>query len=483
MKLLLTVGAALLAIPGILLFRKAPNWREAATFGAGLLKFSLVCSFVPEVLAGKTPQLVLIADLLPGVDLAFRLDSLGLLFALVAASLWIVTSAYSIGYMRGLREHDQTRYFCFFAVALAATMGVALAANLLTLYLFYEVLSLSTYPLVTHHQDGEAKSSGRKYLIYILGGSIGLVLPAMCVVYATTGNLDFSGHAWGGSELSRVLLLLAFVFGFSKAGIMPMHSWLPGAMVAPTPVSSLLHAVAVVKVGVFSIIRVITGIFGIETLGQFGGRSWLCAVTAVTVVTASLVMLSQDNLKRCLAFSTIGQLAYIVLGVATLTPAGVTGGSLHIAMHAFGKITLFFCAGAIYVASKKKHISQLDGIGRRMPITMTAFFIGTLCIVGVPPTGGFLSKWLIVTGSVQAQLTGVTAAILASSFLKACTLFPIVYRAFFRPPGRDDKEHGEAPFFCLLPLTLTATASVVLFFFPYPFLTLAQNFTTSLGGL
>ncbi|MCA9793857.1 MAG: monovalent cation/H+ antiporter subunit D family protein, partial [Candidatus Eremiobacteraeota bacterium] len=465
--LVLILCASLLALPGILVFRKAPNAREACTFLAGFVLLGLVCSQLDPVLRGLVPHQNLI-ELFPNLWLSLRLDGLGLLFALVASSLWLVTSAYSIGYMRGLDEHDQTRYYCFFAVAIAATMGVAMAGNLLTLYLFYELLTFSTFPLVTHHRDAEAVASGRKYLAYVLGGSVALVFPAMCAVYVNTGSLEFSALRLGGSDTFRSLVLLAFVFGFSKAAIMPVHSWLPNAMVAPTPVSSLLHAVAVVKVGVFSIIRVLTGIYGTDLLGLMGADRYLCAITATTVLTGALMMLTQDNLKRCLAFSTIGQLAYIVLGVATLQPSGITGGALHIAMHAFGKITLFFCAGAIYVASKKKNISQLDGIGRRMPWTMACFFIGSLSIVGVPPTAGFLSKWLILQGTLQAGLTGAAICILASSFLKACTLFPIVYRAYFRPVPEGSPEHGEAPLFCLVPPLITAAMSVALFFYPQP---------------
>ena len=212
---------------------------------------------------------ITLAPVLPGAPLALKVDAFGLLFALVSSSLWIVTSAYSIGYMRGLDEHSQTRYFCFFAVALSATIGVAFSANLFTMYLFYEMLSLATYPLVTHHQDAEARSSGRKYLFYIMGTSIALALPAMIIAYQQAGTLAFSPTGFLAGKVSPVMagvLLFMFIFGFAKAGIMPVHSWLPAAMVAPTPVSALLHAVAVVKVGAFSILRIITGVFGVDLL-------------------------------------------------------------------------------------------------------------------------------------------------------------------------------------------------------------------------
>jgi len=304
---------------------------------------------LPIVLGGTT-IVYTVAHILPGVPLQFKVDQFGLLFALVSSSLWIITSAYSIGYMRGLNEHSQTRYFSFFALALSATIGVAFSANLLTLYLFYEMLSLATYPLVTHHQDEEARSSGRKYLLYILGTSIGLVLPAMLISYGLAETLDFSRQgflAGTGSKTLMTILLLMFIFGFAKAAVMPFHSWLPAAMVAPTPVSALLHAVAVVKVGVFCILRIVTGVFGTNLLLSLNLGTVICYLAAFTVLATSLIAMTQDGLKRRLAFSTIGQLSYIILGLGLLAPKGITGGALHIGMHAFGKITLFFCAGAI----------------------------------------------------------------------------------------------------------------------------------------
>jgi multicomponent Na+:H+ antiporter subunit D len=270
---------------------------------------------------------------------------------------------------------------------------VAFSANLLTLYLFYEMLSLATYPLVTHHQDREARASGRKYLTYILGTSIGLVLPAMLVCYHLTGTLEFSNQGFLAGACNKGLagvLLIFFIFGFAKAGIMPFHGWLPAAMVAPTPVSALLARGGRGQSGGFQYCPhsdrgIRNGISGPAlNLGVL-----VCAIASVTIIVASLIALSQDNLKRMLAFSTIGQLSYIILGVGLLSPKGITGGMLHIAMHAFGKITLFFCAGAIFVATGKRNISEMVGIGRRMPWTMGAFFVGSLSIIGLPPTGGF----------------------------------------------------------------------------------------------
>jgi multicomponent Na+:H+ antiporter subunit D len=476
---LLAAAVSLAAVPLIVLAGNKPNLREGVTFAAGLLKVGLVLSMLGAVLDGKVIEYSLV-EVLPGLAIAFRVDSLGMLFALVASVLWLVTSAYSIGYMRGLAEHAQTRYFAFFAVALSATIGVAFSANLFTLYLFYEMLSLATYPLVTHHQDGEARISGRKYLTYILGTSIGLVLPAMLICYNLAGTLEFGGAGFlAGSGASRELLLvllLMFVFGFAKAGIMPLHGWLPAAMVAPTPVSALLHAVAVVKVGAFSIFRIVTGVFGVELLADLALNDIVLILSAITVLAASLIALSQDGLKRRLAFSTIGQLSYIVMGAALLSPKGLTGGMLHIAMHAFGKITLFMCAGAIFVATGKKYISEMVGIGRRMPVTMAAFLIGSLSVIGLPPTGGFISKWFLVLGTLEAEQPAMLAVLLGSSLLNAAYFLPIVYRAFFCTPEEamfGDKVE-EAPLWCVAPLMLTALATVSLFFYPQPFAALAR---------
>jgi len=381
--------------------------------------------------------------------------------------------------MRGLDEHAQTRYFTFFALALSATIGVAFSGNLLTLYLFYELLSLSTYPLVTHHQDEEARGGGRKYLTYLLGTSIGLALPAMLITYYITGSLEFSSLGVFGENVSKpvlVILLIMFLFGFAKAGLMPFHSWLPGAMVAPTPVSALLHAVAVVKVGVFSILRILTGIFGIDLLAGQNLNTIVCVIASFTVITSSLIALSQDNLKRRLAFSTVGQLSYIVLGAGLASKLAVTGSMLHIAMHGFGKITLFFCAGAIFVATGKKYISQMVGIGRQMPITMSAFFIGSLSVIGMPPTGGLISKLFMLRGALEADMIWVIAVYLISSFLNAAYFLPIVYNAFFceEKEALFQKKFKEAPLFCVLPLVITSFVSVVLFFAPQLFSSFAM---------
>lgn len=477
---LIPLAAILISMLGtipIMLSDRRPNLRESCTLLIAVGKFLLIASMLPSVLAGGGFTWTLI-EVIPGVPIALRVDPMGMYFALVASFLWICTSVYSIGYMRELKEHAQTRYFASFALAISATIGVAFSANLLTLYLFYEVLSLSTYPLVTHNQNAEARKSGRKYLSYLLGSSIAFALPAIIITYSIAGTLDFTAGgilAGTGSPALLGLILCLFVAGFAKSGIMPFHGWLPAAMVAPTPVSSFLHGVAVVKVGVFSLARVLLDIFGPELLQDLNYGTVLVYFVSITILVASLVALTQDNLKRRLAYSTIAQLSYIILGIALLTPSSMTGGLLHIGMHAFGKITLFLCAGAIYLASHKKYISQMDGLGRQMPITFAAFFLGALSIIGLPPLGGFISKWNLVIGAVEADQLPILFVLLTSSLLNAAYFLPIVYRAFFAQPAAGvDTTIKEAPIFCLVPLCVTAVGSVALFFYPDLFLRLVK---------
>ena len=478
---LLAVLVSMLVIPILASSSHKPNVREAWTFAAGAVKFFLVVSMLPVVLNGQTVIFDMF-EIAPGASIAFRVDGLGMLFALVASFLWMITTMYSIGYMRGLDEHGQTRFYAFFALAVSATIGVAFSANLLTLYLFYEILSLATYPLVTHHQDRESKISGRRYLIFILGTSIGLVLPAMLYCYSVTGTLAFTtGGIFETGQLSKpaaVVLLLMFLFGFAKAGIMPVHSWLPAAMVAPTPVSALLHAVAVVKVGVFSIVRVITCTFGVDLLSSMELGTMVAALASVTIVVASCIALSQDELKRRLAFSTISQLSYIVLGVALLTPKGLLGGIIHIVMHAFGKITLFFCAGAIMVATGKKYISQMEGLGKKMPLTFAAFFVGSLGVIGLPPSGGFYSKWYLILGTLESSQIIFMVVLLLSSFLNAFYFMPIVFKGYFSKNTQAEPSSSvkieEAPLCCIVPLTITAFISIILFFAPDLFIDLIK---------
>jgi multicomponent Na+:H+ antiporter subunit D len=349
----LTLAVPLAGAALIIMLDRRPNQREGVTLLTAVVLLALVLRLWFALQAGDAPAMVLV-ETLPGIPLALAVEPLGLLFALVASTLWIVTSIYSIGYMRAHHEKHQTRFYCAFAVALASTMGVAFAANMFTLFVFYEVLTLSTYPLVTHSGTQEARRAGRVYLGLLLGTSIGLQLFAIVWTWMLTGTLDFrDGGILGNAAPPTAigLLYVLYVFGIGKAALMPFHRWLPAAMVAPTPVSALLHAVAVVKAGVFSIVKVIVYIFGLDTLVLTGAGDWLVYVASASVLLASLIALTRDNLKARLAYSTVSQLAYVVLGAAILTPISLVGAAMHIAAHAVCKITLFFAAGSIYTAA------------------------------------------------------------------------------------------------------------------------------------
>jgi|SRR5660397_4611 len=471
---LLVILVSLTAVPLIVAFGNRPNIREAWTLGAAVVKFLLVFSLLPAVLDGRVAEIVLM-DISPNLQLALRADTLGLFFALLASGLWILTSLYSIGYVRGAQEKKQTRYFASFALALSATMGIAFAANLLTLVLFYEVLTLSTYPLVVHKETPEAIAGGRKYLLYTLSGGLALIV-AVAWTHLIAGPVTFQagGFLYGLVEgRDAVLLFMLFAIGAGvKSAIMPLHSWLPAAMVAPTPVSALLHAVAVVTAGVFTFVRIIGFVFGPTLLQDIGVWNWLAGLAALTFILASLLAFGHDNLKRRLAYSTIGHLSYIVMGTSLLTPAAMTGGILHIANHAVMKITLFFCAGAIYVKTHKENVSSLNGLGRRMPITFAAFGVAALGLAGIPPSSGFVSKWLLGIGSLQAGQGILLAALLISGLLNAGYLFPVVYRGFFlRPDGISAGEEAkwqvdEASYMMVVPLALTALLSLFLGLFP-----------------
>ncbi len=476
----LTIGLAVLWPVGgavlVGLLGRWPNAREAASVVTAGSLFSMIAAVVlPAVCAGARPRLDVV-EVVPGLDLAFAVEPLGMLFALVASGLWIVTTFYSIGYMRGHHEHNQTRFYVCFALAICGAIGTAFAANVFTLFLFYELITLSTYPLVTHHGTDDAKRAGRLYLGTLMGTSVGLLLLAMVWTWIAAGTTEFRpGGILAGrlSERELVVLLALYAFGTGKAALMPFHRWLPAAMVAPTPVSALLHAVAVVKAGVFTIMKVLVYVFGPDLLLSTGASQWLTWVAAFTIIAASCVAIAKDNLKARLAYSTISQLSYIVLGAALATSAGVLGGSMHIAMHAFGKITLFFCAGAIMVGAHKTEVSELDGLGRRMPFTFGAFLLGSFSVIGLPPMGGSWSKWFLMLGAADASQWPMMAVLMLSSLLSIAYLMPVVVRGFFRAapaggggnPERTDGGIREAPLLCVLPPVVTAIGGIALFFF------------------
>ena len=489
----------------ILAAREKPNLREGVSFAAAALAFLAVARYIPVVAGGAIIGPVDVFYILPGITVSFCLDGLGIIFALIAPFLWGFATSYNIGYMRGLKEHAQTRYYFCFAVAIFGALGVAMSANVFTLYLFYEIISVFTYPLVAHHEDEEAFAGARKYMVYLMGTSKLFLLPAMALTYVLVGNLDFSlGEMTRGIFLNAdgtyktalaaanpwliQLTYVLFIAGLAKAALMPFHNWLPSAMVAPTPVSALLHAVAVVKAGVFSVSRVILSGFGAQTMNDFGLSLPTAYLAAFTIVAASLIALTKDDIKARLAYSTVSQLSYVILGVALVgtalgdsfapNNAAATGGLLHIGHHAFGKITLFFGAGAIYVATHLKAISKMNGLGRRMPWTFGAFGLASLTMIGMPPVAGFVSKWHLLNGALTAGQIILLVALLASTILNAGYFVPVFYRAFFlKPePGTDLTQYGEAPWSMVVPLVFTSVVSLLLGLYPQIFQNFIQAF-------
>jgi len=467
------VGALLVAATG-----KKPNLREAVTLVTAVTLFTVVMGITDLTLQG-TPISLHIIDIFPGLSIQFDVEPLGVLFALVASFLWIVTSVYAVGYMRGNNEGNQTRFFFCFAFSISSVMAICFSGNLLTLFVFYEVLTLATYPLVTHAGNDAAKQGGRTYLGILLSTSICFLLFAIVGTYSLTGTLEFKpGGVFDDTHNKAImgLLLVLFSFGIGKAALMPFHRWLPAAMVAPTPVSALLHAVAVVKAGVFSILKVAVYVFGIDGLSELTATDFVLYMAAATMVIASIIALTKDNLKARLAYSTVAQLSYIVLGAMLATTAGAIGGAMHIATHAFGKITLFFVAGAIYTTAHKKLVSELDGIGKRMPLTMAAFTIGAISMIGLPPAAGFISKWYLLLGALDVGQWVAVIALVLSTLLKAAYFIPIIYAAYFKQEkaGHHD-THGEASLPILIPLLITAAMTLLVFFNPDLPLALAKQ--------
>ncbi len=472
-KLIIALLIPLMATLGVMFKGGNENIREAISSISSILLLLVVGSMIPDVLHGNTLTFPMFT-LVHGITVTLRADPMSMIFAIVASSLWTIAVFYSMGYMRGLKEHAQTRFNACFALAIFGAIGVAFSDNLFTMYLFYEIVSVCTYPLVAHHQDDEGYSGARKYIIYLTTTAKGFLLPAIILIYVLTGTLDFAPNISTGifpagvNEVLVIMLYIFCIFGFAKNGIMPFHHWLPGAMVAPTPVSALLHAVAVVKVGVFCTTRVMLYTFGTDLMHSLNLGIPTAYFVSITILAASIIALSKDNLKARLAYSTVSQLSYIILGVALLTNTGIEGGLIHIVNHAFAKITLFFCAGAIYVTTHKKYISEIDGLGKTMPFTFGAFAIASLSMIGAPPVGGFITKWNLLIGSVQAHQLGILLILIASTMLNAAYFAPITYRAFFakRPAGESFTGIKEAPLAMLIPIIIACTVSVLLGIFP-----------------
>jgi len=480
---LLPIGIVLVTSILIMVSGKRPNLREFWSIAGAVLTFFSVMAMVPAIWHGDR-ILYTLSTIAPGISLNFRVDALSLIFGILSSFLWIFTSFYSIGYMRSLNEHAQTRFYTCFAVSILAAQGISYSGGLFSVYLFYEILSFFTYPLVAHHQDEEGYAGGKKYLVYLMGTSKGFLLPALILTYIMTGTLDFADNIRTGvfhstsDPLWITVTYVLFVAGFAKAAIMPLHNWLPSAMVAPTPVSALLHAVAVVKAGVFSMSRVMLSGFGVDALDKLFLGIPTAYVAAFTIVAASMIAMTKDDLKARLAYSTVSQLSYVIIGVAMLTPIAVQGGLLHIANHAFSKITLFFSAGAIFVAAHLKSIEKMSGLAKKMPWTFAAFSLATLSMIGVPPVCGFVSKWFLINGAVTIHQYVLLACLLTSTLLNATYFGAIIYKAYIGKPHPDvdmDPIH-EAPWTMVAPLFFTAVMSVCLGLYPDFFLNLIHAF-------
>ncbi|MDW7711917.1 MAG: proton-conducting transporter membrane subunit [Deferrisomatales bacterium] len=458
----LVPGVAILLLP-----EERQTVRTALNLAGAGLKILLVLLLLWVVFQDHHPEIR--GPLLPGHDLVLRADALGVFFVSLSAGLWFVTTVYAVGYLEG--SPRRRRFFGYFSLCVTATVGVALAGNLLTFLLFYELLTLSTYPLVVHRGTPEALRAGRVYLAYTLAGGAA-VLVGVVWLHGAVGPFEFvKGGALGGTAAAPAVLVAAFallVAGVGvKAAVVPLHGWLPVAMVAPAPVSALLHAVAVVKAGAFGIVRVVYDVYGVEVAADLGLLKPLAGLAAFTIVYGSVRALSQDDLKRRLAFSTVSQVSYILLGVATVGPAVSLGGVVHLVHQGLMKITLFFGAGNLAETLGIHRVSQMDGVGRRMPWTMAAFTLAAFGMIGVPPLAGFVSKWYLAVGALEAGQGWVLLVLVASSGLNAAYFLPVIHAAWFRPARpehwADPHPRGrlETGWMLLAPILVTALLSVL----------------------
>jgi multicomponent Na+:H+ antiporter subunit D len=457
-------------VPGMLIFFLREDQHRARTalnLGAAITKLVLTVVLAWGVARGESYETRL--PFVPGADLVLRADSFSILFVALSAVLWLVTTVYAIGYLEG--SPNRSRFFGFFSVSVASTMGVALAGNLLTFLVFYEMLTLSTYPLVVHQRTQEALRAGGLYLRYTLFGGA-LLLAGVAALYALVGSVEFTpGGAIAPAvvEEHRGMLSLVFVLAIAglgvKAALFPLHAWLPVAMVAPAPVSALLHAVAVVKAGAFGITRVVYDVYGVQVAHDLGLAGPLAVLAAATVLYGSIKALGQDDLKLRLAYSTISQVSYIVLGVAIVGTLSTVGGLVHLVHQGLMKITLFFCAGNLAQALGLRRVSELAGTGRQMPWTMGAFTVGALGMIGVPPTAGFVTKWYLGVGALDAGEPWVLVVLLVSSLLNAAYFLPIVHTAWFRAPPRDAPRAREVSLWLLLPTVAAAVLSLAVALF------------------
>ncbi|HVK86806.1 MAG TPA: proton-conducting transporter membrane subunit [Kofleriaceae bacterium] len=451
--------------PGLVIFGLAEHRtreRTALNVAAALTKLGLVGIILVGVLRGEQFQARI--PFVPGADLLLRVDSFALLFVSLSTVLWLVTTIYAVGYLEGSTQ--RSRFFGFFSLSVSATMGIAMAGNLLTFFVFYELLTIATYPLVVHEGTPAALRAGTTYLRYTFFGGA-LLLVGTAALYVTVGSIDFvdggvlRSAAESSSRATLVFIFVLLLAGLSvKAAVVPFHGWLPAAMVAPAPVSALLHAVAVVKAGAFGITRVIYEVYGIRVAARLGLMRPVVVIAAVTIIYGSLKALAQHDLKRRLAYSTVSQVSYIVLGTALVGTISTVGAVVHLVHQGLMKVTLFFCAGNLAHELHIHDVREMRGVARRMPLTMLAFTLASLGMIGIPPLAGFITKWYLGAGALEAHAPWVIVVLLASSLLNAAYLLPIVYDAWFREPRTEwpGRTGGREIDGWLLGPTLTAAA-------------------------
>ncbi|MDQ9171609.1 proton-conducting transporter membrane subunit [Oxalobacteraceae bacterium R-40] len=465
---LLVLGSSF--VPGLIIFFLHENHRSLRTalnlLGA-IVKLALIGYMLWGVLQGE--EYIFRYKVLPSIDLVLYADSLAMLFVTLSAALWLLTTLYAIGYLEG--SPNRNRFFGFFSLCVTATIGIAMSGNLFTFFFFYELLTLSTYPLVVHRGSDQALHAGNVYLTYTLTGGA-VLLTGIVWLYGITGNVEFrqGGILYGldfyyGVQLRIIFLLLIIGVGV-KAAIVPLHGWLPKAMVAPAPVSALLHAVAVVKAGAFGVVRIVYEVYGIEFSSSLNLLAPLAIAASITIIWGSLRAIWQDDLKRRLAYSTISQVSYIVLGVALLGPVATIGGLVHLVHQGIMKITLFFCAGNFAETLGVHKISEMNGIGWRMPLSMAAFTLGALGMIGVPMTAGHISKKYLTEGADLAGMEWAHWVLTASGVLNAVYFLPILYRAWIKRPNvppderKPAQERKEAGWLLLAPTLFSAAAIV-----------------------
>ncbi len=480
-------------VPAIIIFRlpeTAVRARTTLNLGAALAKVVIIGSLMPLVFGGDLPTWR--APLLPGIDLVLRIDSLSLLFASLSAVLWLVTTVYAVGYLEG--HPNRSRFFGFFSLCVTSTVGISFAGNLITFLLCYEMLTLVTYPLVAHYGTPAALRAARLYLIYGVAGGLSLLIGIVWLTWLV-GPVEFrAGGAPAVADLAArdpgtaAAIFALLVGGLAvKCAMFPLHGWLPRAMVAPAPVSALLHAVAVVKAGVFGLARVIDDLFGIGVARELGVLTPLLVAASVTILYGSVRALTQDDLKKRLAYSTVSQVSYVALGLSMYGVTATTGGLVHLVHQGLTKITLFFCAGLFAQVLTVKTVSGMAGLGRRMPLTSAAFTIGAFGMIGLPPLAGFVTKWTLGVGAVESAVPAVLAVLVTSSLLNAGYFLPVVIAIWFKDPAPRDqldvvperagRRGCEAPAALLLPALVTAALAVaagLLAAAPYSPLQLAQ---------